>query len=188
LKSIIFSIENLGFRQNQSKSFVNETNDFIQFIDFQLKSDKSSICLNIGAQPKFLNNEANTSADCFLRQRMSTNGYGDQWWFDTEGDASNIAKSIELACNTFFKVFSTLKGSLDEFSVTDFQGDGEFSGEYGFITDLNLIYLCSKTNIDMSNLNKALELARFGLSESGMAVGPKKRFKMLIKDLNNLLS
>lgn len=126
-----------------------------------------------------------TQADREIKQRLAPSGESDHWW--PVGDA--VQTSSMLACLKecglpFFEQFKSLPGPFG--SITpETVGDDSVIALLPNMTRVRRILLLARVHQYLGNTERALEWARFGMENAGMAVGPKVAFKEIVRKMGS---
>lgn len=191
------TLESAGFRRS-GEEFVRLRPEFVDCVEFQLRSDRAAFAVNLGVQPICVIEEGKRDAaslsalhevDCYIRERLLPDGQKDYWW-PTVGNGIAVAKEVDDLLRTkgmsFFSFFASLEESILPITLDDIAA-GKTPVYFSKLTRTRLALLVAKANMEATRFTAAKALAEYGLKIAGMAVGPKKEFKAILGQLEQSL-
>lgn len=179
----------IGFSKIDRGTFVRKTDAHeIYVIWIQKHSSESKVCVNLGVHYDFIPKagtseaiERNTIAqsDCEIKKRLTPDpSQNDYWWPLGSAEAEEIASLITETALPFFDQYA-LNGDLARIVPKQFSGD--LPCLLSSLTRVRACLLMARIYEEKGNLARAAEFARLGVTAAGMAVGPKKTLKEILK-------
>ena len=105
----------------------------------------------------------------------------DQWWTFTDSAVKEVSCLLMERVYNLFDQFR-LEGLADEFSPSDVEAGN--LGVLNALTKVNACLLLARVHDRLGNTANCIQFATNGLNVAGMAVGPKKALKELLKRHN----
>jgi hypothetical protein len=177
-----------GFQHLSAGTWNRRRCDELNVLKLQEHSEKESFCVNLGVHYTFLpkagteaplGNEPIELPDCELKLRLTNQiGANDQWWPIAASSAGQVA---DLVRDYGLQVFEHYR--IDEL-VASIDGQSIESGSLGPLVSITKVRAClllARIHERLGNHDKSIEAATIGLKVAGMAVGPKKALKDLLK-------
>jgi hypothetical protein len=178
-----------GFKKTTDDLFVRfkEGHD-ISVISIQKHSSEPKVCVNFGVHYDFLPKLGTTElaedgkielSDCEVKVRVTPESeLNDYWWsFDTEA----IEDISDLVLNRVEKFFSRYDIDGDITTITPEDLDGEMPDVIAPLTKVRASLVLARIHEVSGNTGKASSFAKYGIKAAGMAVGPKKVLKDILK-------
>jgi hypothetical protein len=184
------ALTSVGFRRAGAGNWIRRRGYEINVVHLQEHSTEKSFCVNLGIHYTFLP-KAGTEApldgdqieipDCELKLRLTDQAsVKDQWW--PIGTLS-VEQVADLVCNRGLPIFDSYK--LDG-PIAAMDGKSIESGNPGLLASITKVRAClllARMYECMGNRGKCIEAATIGVKLAGMAVGPKKALKDILKRL-----
>src|SRR5688572_998748 len=179
---------NAGFERLAAGLWNRRNGDDLNVVWLQKHSVESSFCVNLGVHYAFLP-KAGTEVpligdcieqpDCEIKLRLTSNPTAkDQWWPITQEAANEMA---ELMITRGLVIFDSyrLGGPIAAMEGKDIEADnmGILSG----LTKVRACLLLARVHERLGNRNKCIDAATIGIKLAGMAVGPKRALKDILK-------
>jgi hypothetical protein len=196
ISTAAITLDGMGFTRT-GEEFVRIRPEFIDCVAFQLRSDNAAFAVNLGVQPIcMLELSRRTPAvmlaareiDCYVRERLVPDGETDYWW-PTAGNAVKVAAEVDellrIKGTSFFNYFHSLVSSILPITVADI-AEGRAAPYFSKLTRTRLALLATRANMEAKRFAVAKGLAEYGLKIAGMAVGPKREFKAVLSELEDL--
>ncbi len=178
-----------GFAESQAGTYLRSIGERLDLIWIQKHSTDETCCVNLGIHYNFIPKIGSTDLptdgkigqpECELKIRLTDESEkNDQWWPLNQGGVDAIAMLIKNQASDHFTRYG-LEGEITKLSVDDFA-----AGVPPFLkpmTRVRGVLLLARIHDHLGNQAQAIELAQFGLKVAGMAVGPKKAFKDILKN------
>ena len=183
-------LEESGFSRSGSLGFVRNRDAFVDCVDLQKKKDGSSVAVNLGIEPKFLNlatelPEKIDSYSCSVRYRLAPTGLKEYWWPLSEPDsmiAEEIVHLLKTEGDAFFSAFETIQSAFGEVTPEAIER-GMVGVHFFWVTSSNLAKMAAHAHRVLGNTARAKELAEYGLSIAGGNVAAKRALKVLLRSL-----
>jgi len=183
-----------GFVSADEVTWTRHRPPFIDCIEFQLHSDEVAYCVNLGVHMDFLpdvigrnsaQNAGVTQADCEIKQRLAPSGESDHWWAIGDGvQACSMLACLRECGLPFLEQFNDLPGPFGAITP-ETVGDDAVIALLPNMTRVRRILLLARIHEYLGNIEQALEWARFGMENAGMAVGPKVAFKEIVRKMGS---
>jgi len=182
-------LEALGFKRRSDDLFVrfNKTHE-INVISIQKHSSELRVCLNFGVHydfmPKIGSTELHSEGaielpDCEVKVRITPDpSQKDHWWPMISDSVDEIAALIESRAEGFFDRYA-INGDLSSIVVDDLN-DGS-PDVFASLTKVRVCLILARIQETLGNAEAAVEFAKCGIEAAGMAVGPKKMLKDVLK-------
>ena len=177
-----------GFSESQSGTYLRSKNERLDVIWIQKHSVDKTCCVNLGIHYSFIPKIGSMDfpadgkieqPECELKIRLTDDPEkNDQWWPLSQGGVGSVAALITNRALDLFTQYG-LDGEITKLSVDDFA-----AGVPDFLkpmTKVRSVLLLARIHDHLGNGERAVDLAQLGLKVSGMAVGPKKVFKEILK-------
>jgi len=178
---------NAGFRRSRAGTWSRRSGDDLNVIWLQKHSSDPSFCVNLGVHYTFLPKagiEAPLSdeiehADCEIKLRLTAKpATKDQWWPLSIDAATEVAN---LTAERGFEIFESyrLAGPIAALEIKDIE-----NGSLGILSSLTKVRAClllDRIHERLGDRDKCREAATLGVKLAGMAVGPKKALKDILK-------
>lgn len=167
---------------------------FIDCVDIQSRSDDAACCVNLGEHLTFLpiaggssapDNEAMTSVDCEIKERLAPDGKPEHWW-KFENAAEEVAvllNCFKARAQTFFGKYRDFPKPFIDMKMSDIESDAALR-IMPMMTKVRRILLIARIFDHLGDGPTALEWAEFGKENAGMAVEPKVAFREIIRKYN----
>lgn len=178
-----------GFKKAADDLFVYFKKEHeINVVSIQKHSSESKVCVNFGVHYDFLPKLGTTElaengkielADCEVKVRVTPNSeLKDYWW---SFDAEAIEEISDLVINRAEKFFSRydVDGEITRILPEDL--DGEMSDVVAPLTKVRASLVLARIHEINGNTEIASNFAKYGIKAAGMAVGPKKMLKDILR-------
>lgn len=165
----------------------------INVISIQKHSIDPKVCLNFGVHYDFLpkvgsldlpDNNKITISECEIKVRITPNSQKDYWWSLNEESIFEIADLIERRTEDFFNQYN-IPGALTAITPEDLEK--EMPEILSSITKVRASLILASIYEIFGELNKASNFAKYGIKSAGMAVGPKKMLKEILKRTESII-
>ncbi len=178
-----------GFRETDSGTFVrkNDTHE-ISVIWIQKHSSESKVCVNLGVHydflPKvgsseFVEGDDITQPDCEIKKRLTPDpSQNDYWWSLGAVEADEIARLVDESALPYFGQYA-LDSEIG--SIIPGQFEGDLPALLSSLTKVRACLLMARIYEIKGEPSLASEFAKLGIKVAGMAVGPKKVLKEILK-------
>lgn len=167
---------------------LNNTHE-INLITIQKHTSRPEVCLNFGVHYDFLPSAGSLLpakpgsmdlAECEIKVRVTPQqSESDHWWPLQNSSVEEIVSLICKKSPAFFEAYKV--ENLKECKLSDF--DGLISGVFSPLTEIRACLILATINEICGDKSKAKKFADLGITKSGLAVGPRKALKDLIKRL-----
>lgn len=175
-----------GFKRNGRSDFFKEADGFIKCINIQKKSSGDVFFINLGVDPVFNRAEDKDTHrkefDCFIRHRIASENRFRTFPLNTGDDVDIAIDRIKQEAWPFFDFFSSLDSVFGSIKVEDLEKE-TIPKELQSVPRARLALMCMRYYSSIENTVQEYEVAKYGLSISGMAVSLKKEFKRIIKEI-----
>jgi len=181
----------------KSSGFVKSDDDlFVRFKDghevnviwIQKHSSEPKICVNLGIHYDFLPKLGTTELpdnckielpDCEIKVRLTpATSQNDYWWLVGNKAVDEIANLIEDRAEKFFDRYN-VGGEIVRITPEDLEGD--MPDILSPLTKVRASLILARLHEVNGDLSEAINFAKFGIKAAGMAVGPKKMLKEILK-------
>lgn len=179
----------IGFREIDSSTFVRKTDTHELYVIWvQKHSSESKVCVNLGVHYDFLPKVGTSEAvegndiaqpDCEIKKRLTPDpSKNDYWWSFGKAEANEITGLITESALPYFDQY-TLNGDIGE--IVPEQFDGNLPILLSSLTKVRACLLMARIYEVTGKPAQAAEFARLGIKAAGMAVGPKKALKEILR-------
>jgi hypothetical protein len=182
------TLTSAGFRRTAPGTWNRRNGQDLSVVQLQKQSAAETFCVNLGVHYGFLP-KAGTEAplegdhielpDCEVKLRLTEQPADrDQWWSISE---SSIVQVSNLVISRGFSVFDAYRVD-GELSVMDAKSIE--SGNPGLLAPITKVRAClllARLHEHLGNKERCMEAASIGVKLAGMAVGPKKALKDILK-------
>ncbi len=182
------SLKASSFQRIAAGTWNRRVGDALNVIQLQPHSVEQSFCVNLGIHYTFLP-KAGAEApldgdqidmhDSELKLRLTDEaGTSDQWW---PMSTSSIDAVAGMVMGRGMQVFHAYR--LDG-SIAAMDGEDIESGEPGLLSSLTKVRAClllARLHEHAGNHERSVETATIGLKHAGMAVGPKRALRDIVK-------
>jgi Domain of unknown function (DUF4304) len=182
------ALTSAGFRCVAPGTWNRHRGDEINVVQLQKQSAAESFCVNLGVHFAFLpkagveaplDDDEIKLPDCELKLRLTEQiADKDQWWPISEASAQLIADLVQGRGLPAFESYRT-EGELAAMSAKSIE-----SGSPGLLAPITKVRAClllARLHERLGNRDKCIEAATIGVKLAGMAVGPKKALKDILK-------
>lgn len=181
----------LGFKRVSDGLFVrfNETHE-INVISVQKHSSEPRVCLNFGVHYDFMPKIGSTElpsegdvelSDCEVKVRITTDpSQKDHWWPISSDSVDEIVALTESRIEGFFNRYN-INGDISSIVVDDL--NDSLPDVFASLTKVRLCIVLARIQETLGNTEAAVAFAKYGIQAAGMAVGPKKMLKEVLKRL-----
>ena len=182
-KTLGQEMRELGFKGSGFDYSMDSIN-FVFTIGIQASRYGGQCCAELGIQPKSLDTNGTRKIDfkkikyidCEFRTRLSPSGHGDNWWEYGDNESGNkkvIGKIIDTIKKQAMPVIERFKNNpniLEQIEISDLENlhNGTSTNLQGLnlmTTEIRLAWALTKA-VEKTNLVKAKEFAKYGLSKS----------------------
>ncbi len=181
-----------GFYKVSSDHYVRlKSSHEINVIFIQRNTNGSCVCVSFGVHYDFLpklgsldypDNKIELS-ECEIKIRLHPeNLQSDYWWDVKEESIAEIAFIINSKKEIIFSSYD-MKGEIADIFPKDFEDS--MPDIFSSITKVRACLILARLNEEMGRNERASDFAQLGLKYAGMAVGPKKMLKEIIKRMEN---
>jgi hypothetical protein len=182
------SLKGSGFRRIAAGTWSRRRGDELNLIQLQPHSVEQSFCVNLGVHYTFLP-KAGTEApldrdqidihDCEVKLRLTdASGTRDQWWPMSSSGVDAVAGVVMGRGMQLFHAYR-LDGPIAAMDGKDIER-GE-PGLLGSLTKVRACLLLARLHEHAGNHDRCVETATIGLKLAGLAVGPKKALRDILK-------
>jgi len=188
------SLEKAGFRKYADDLFVrfNDSHE-ISVISIQKHSADSKVSVNFGVHYDFLpkvgtselpSNGEIELPDCEVKVRLTPDPSKNDHWWPLDSEAVNeVAWLIEHRVNEFFDRYN-LDGYIC--SIVPENLEENIPDIIAMLTKVRASLMLARIHLARGDMTKAANFAQFGIKEAGMAVGPKKLLKDILKQIDQV--
>ncbi len=187
------NIKSLGFTRYSDFLFVRfKKNHEINVILIQEHSSEKMVSVNLGVHYDFLPKVGSTDfpepgkvdlPDCEIKVRLTPDeGLNDYWWSMDMVSINEISLLIDAKVEELFSKFDVDK-EIGKISIEDIENN--LSVILPSITKVRACLMLARLHEVLGDRALAIEFARCGIKNAGMAVGPKKALKQIIERLDN---
>lgn len=186
--TLLRPLGNAGFQRVSAGLWNFRKSDDLNVVWLQKHSSDSSVCVNLGIHYAFLPKsgseqpvagECLEEPDCEIKLRLTSGpAMKDQWWPIVRESVDEIA---ELVGNRGMAVFDSyrLTGPISAMEAKEIE-----AGNLGMLSSLTKVRAClllARLQERLGNNGKCIDAAMIGIKLAGMAVGPKKALKDILK-------
>lgn len=186
------SLVSSGFFKVSSDHYVRlKSSHEINVIFIQRNENSSSVCINFGVHYDFLpklgsldcpDNKIELS-ECEIKIRFHPEALqSDYWWDVKEESIAEIAFIINSKKEITFDSYDV---SGDIANITPKEFEMNMPSILSSLTKVRACFILARLNEELGRNERAADFARLGLKCAGMAVGPKKLLKDIIKRIEN---
>lgn len=182
------SLKASGFQRIAAGTWNRRVGDELNVIQLQPHSVEQSFCVNLGIHCMFLP-KAGTEApldgdqidihDCELKFRLTDeSGTSDRWWPMSTSSNDAVAGVVMGRGMQVFHAYR-LEGSIAAMDGRDID-----SGEPGLLSSFTKVRAClllARRHEHAGNHERSVETATIGMKQAGMAVGPKRALRDIVK-------
>jgi hypothetical protein len=182
------TLTSVGFRRTAIGLWVRRRGDELNIIQLQKHSTEESFCVNLGVHYAFLPKVGTEASldddhielpDCELKLRLTNQAtIKDQWWPIVSSSVDQVA---DLVCSRGLPTFDSYR--LDG-PIAAMDGRSIESGNLGLLASITKVRAClllARMHESLGNRDKCAETASIGLKFAGIAVGPKKALRDILK-------
>jgi hypothetical protein len=182
------TLTSAGFRRTAPGTWNRHSGHELSVVQLQKQSAAETFCVNLGVHYGFLP-KAGTEAplegdqielpDCEVKLRLTERPTDkDQWWPISE---TSIAQVANLVISRGLSAFDAYRvdGELSAMDAKSIESGN--SGLLAPITKVRACLLLARLYEHLGNKEKCIEAATIGVKLAGMAVGPKKALKDILK-------
>ena len=182
------TLASAGFRRTRAGLWNRRSGEKVDVVWTQKHSTDASFCVNLGVHYTFLPKAGTEGAltgedmeqpDCEIKLRLTSDASKkDQWWQSTEQVINEVVRLIASRGLPLFDAYKLDKG-ISELDAKDIE-----SGTPALLSSLTRVRAClllARLHEHSGNRGKCVEVATLGLKLAGMAVGPKKALKDILK-------
>jgi hypothetical protein len=176
-----------GFCRVRAGIWNRRSGDDLNVVWLQKNSLAESFCENLGVHYTYLPNAGTESPlgemielpDCEVKLRLTAQAsVKDQWW---PLNSESVREVVELMKSRGLAIFDSylLAGPIAGMEAKDVEG-----GNLGLLSSLTKVRAClllARMYEHLGNRDKCIEAATIGIRLAGMAVGPKKALKEILK-------
>jgi|TARA_R110000851_G_C13006450_1_gene558851 methyl-accepting chemotaxis protein len=179
----------LGFEKSADDLFVrfNDSHE-INVVYIQKHSSEPTVCVNVGVHYDFLpkigttelaSNKQIELPDCEVKLRLTTDlSQKDHWWPIASESINEIVDLIVGRVGEFFSRYS-IDGDLSSILPEDLNED--MPDIFASLTKVRASLILARIHEVRGDFEKAASFAKYGIKAAGMAVGPKKMLKEVLK-------
>lgn len=188
-ENLLSRINNIGFKKITNLLFVRfQKTHEIHVISIQKHSSDLSVCVNFGVHYDFLPKLGSTDlptngeielAECEIRVRLTPESFmKDYWWTIELKTIDEITKLVEKHLSTFFNSYD-IDGYI--FSITPRNLNESPPPLIAMLTKVRACLILARIHEVSCDTTNAKDFALLGIKHAGMAVGPKKMLKEVLK-------
>jgi hypothetical protein len=182
------SLDIAGFRRMDPGTWTVRKGDDLNIIWLQKHSVQSLFCVNLGIHYAFLPKTSTETPvtgdyveqpDCEIKLRLNSEpSVKDQWWPIVPEAADEVANLVSHRGLAIFDSYR-LEGPISAVESKDIE-----AGNLGILSSLTKVRAClllARIHERLGNRAKRVDAATIGIKLAGMAVGPKKALKDILK-------
>lgn len=179
---------NAGFHRVSPGTWNLRKGDDLNVIWLQEHSLQSSFCMNLGIHYAFLPKSGTETplagdyveqADCEIKLRLTSDPSAkDQWWPIALEAADEVARLMTHKGLAIFDSYR-LAGPISTMEARDIEADN--LGMLSSLTRVRACLLLARIYERLGNRAKCVDAAALGIKLAGIAVGPKKALKDILK-------
>ena len=183
-----------GFQHTCSGMWNRRRDCELNVIQLQKQSAAELFCVNLGIHYCFMPKAGSEAAvegdlielsDCELKLRLTEQPTDrDQWWPISEMSVKQVADCVRSRGLAVFDTYRT-QGELARMDAKNIEVGN--SGILAPITRVRACLLLARLHEHLGNRDKCIEAATIGVKLAGMAVGPKKALKDILKRCGQLV-
>ena len=193
--ALLRPLGNAGFQRVAAGLWNFRKGDDVNVVWLQKHSSESSFCVSLGIHYAFLPTSGTEQPlagkcleqpDCEIKLRLTSDPAAkDQWWPTSPEAADEVA---ELVSHRGLAVFDSyrLAGPISTMEAKQIE-----TGDLGMLSSLTKVRAClflARLHERLGNRGKCIDAAMIGIKLAGMAVGPKKALKDILKRNPNVIS
>ncbi|AFI89109.1 DUF4304 domain-containing protein [Pectobacterium parmentieri] len=179
-----------GFSKDNDINFFRVNNGFLNCINFQRITTGDVFFINLGVHPIFDPKDTPSTfkreIDCYIRTRLSTDKRLSVELFNSSEGISFVINEIEEKAWHFFDLFSSTNDVFSCLSIDDIKNKN-IPEKLNSVTVARLVSMCVNYHLFNNNVSMAHDFANYGVCVSGMAIGEKKKFKQILKNIEKYL-
>jgi hypothetical protein len=182
------TLSSAGFRHTAAGTWNRRSGQELNVVQLQKQSAAESFCVNLGVHYGFLPKAGMETPlagdqvelpDCELKLRLTAQPSDkDQWWPIAEASVNQVADLVRSRGLATFDVYR-VEGELASMDATSIEG-----GNLGILAPITKVRAClllARLHEQLGNREKCIEAATIGVKLAGMAVGPKRALKDILK-------
>ena len=192
--ALLRPLGNAGFQRVAAGLWNFRKGDDVNVVWLQKHSSESSFCVSLGIHYAFLPasgaeqplaGKCLEQPDCEIKLRLTSDPAAkDQWWPISPEAADEVA---ELVSHRGLAVFDSyrLAGPISTMEAKQIE-----TGDLGMLSSLTKVRAClflARLHERLGNRGKCIDAAMIGIKLAGMAVGPKKALKDILKRNPNVI-
>ena len=188
------TLTSAGFQHTSSGTWNRRRDCELNVIQLQKQSAAELFCVNLGIHYGFMPKTGSEAAvegdlielsDCELKLRLTEQPTDrDQWWPISEMSVKQVADCVRSRGLAVFDTYRT-QGELAKMDAKNIEAGN--SGILAPITRVRACLLLARLHEHLGNRDKCIEAATIGVKLAGMAVGPKKALKDILKRCGQLV-
>ncbi|MBX3110336.1 MAG: DUF4304 domain-containing protein [Fimbriimonadaceae bacterium] len=181
------TLADAGFRRTSAGKWNRRRGDELNVIHLQAHSVKSEFCVNLGVHYTFMprwgspGDDRIDASDCLLKLRLTSHGsLNDQWWPIVAPSTNEVVDALVgrgLLVFDSYRLGGPISG-IDGRSIES--GDADLLTS---VTDVRACLFIALMHEHLGNRDKSIEAADIRLKLAGMAIGPKKALRDILKRL-----
>ena len=182
-------LKSLGYEKNSKGLFVRFKNGHeINLIYIQKQSSRPMVSVNFGVHYDFLPKIGSTDLpkqgeielpDCEIKVRLTPNTkQNDYWWPMDSSSLDEIASLIGSKSDEFFTQYDMDK---DIGKISPNELENCIPALFPSVTKVRACLVLASIHESNGEKKLAAEFAKLGIKTAGMAVGPKKALKQVLK-------
>lgn len=178
----------VGFRRIAPGTWNRSRGHELNVIQLQKQSAAEVFCVNLGIHYDFLPKAGTEApwegdqielASCEIKLRLTARAIDkDQWWSISEASLNEIATLVQDRALSVFNSYR-IPGELTNIDASSVE-----SGDLGPLVSMTKVRAClllARLHEQLLDRNKCIDFAQTGVKLAGMAVGPKKALKEILK-------
>jgi len=186
--SLLRPLGNAGFQRVNAGIWNFRKGDDLNVVCLQKHSSESSFCVNLGIHYAFLPKAGSETpltggyieqTDCEIKLRLTSESSAkDQWWPIVLDAADAVANLVSQRGVAIFDSYR-LAGPIAAMEAGDIE-----VGNPGMLSSLTKVRAClllARIHERLGNRAKCVDAATIGIKLAGIAVGPKKALKDILK-------
>jgi hypothetical protein len=192
-KALSVEVMGLGFRSTRHGSWSRKIDERIDVISFQKHSSQELFCVNIGIHYSFVPKVASTElpdgdnitqSECVVMLRLTEKDLdADQWWSMEADSIYAVCGLIKSKAMSLFDRYQ-LDGPIS--SIQSDEIEAEKNALLAMQTKVSSFLLLATIHEYLGNREQSIRFAQTGIRYAGMAVGPKKALKDILKRYESL--
>jgi hypothetical protein len=186
------TLTSAGFQHTSLGTWNRRRGYELNVIQLQKQSAAELFCVNLGVHYGFMPKTGTGAAvegdlielsDCELKLRLTEQPTDrDQWWPISETSVKQVADCVRRRGLVVFDTYRT-QGELATMDARNIE-----AGNSGILTPITKVRAClllARLHEHLGNRDKCIEAASIGVKLAGMAVGPKKALKEVLRRCEN---